>query len=142
MFQLSENEQVYIIPANEKIAKNAEKTGRIAFGIIGEISTLNAENLTQLEKIIASAKQNRENTLVLNFAYTNISISEMQKSGISALVVLANQIPEIFTSLNIKIGVPFSISGIEIFIATDLENLQKSTPAKMALWNFMKPQIG
>lgn len=142
MFQFSDNEHIYVVSAPQKSEQNVSKTGRIAFGIMGEISALNAENSAQLDKIIASAKQNRANTFLANFCYTDISISQIQKSGVTALVVFANQIPEIFASLNVKVGMPFVVSGMAIFISPDLENLQKSTAAKMALWNFMKPQIG
>ncbi|HEY0262244.1 MAG TPA: hypothetical protein VGB95_04410 [Chitinophagales bacterium] len=142
MFHVSDNEQVYVIHADEKNGIKAERFGKIAFAVIDEKTAFNAENSAQFDKIIASVQQSRDNTLVLDLVYTDISISQMQKAGISALVVFANHIPEIFASLNVKIGIPFSVSGMAIFIATDLQNLQKSTPAKLLLWNFMKPQIG
>ena len=141
MFQVSENEQVYVIRTDEKNGIKARNFGKIAFGIIDEKTALNAENSAQLEKIIASVKQNREDTLLLDFDYNNISFNQMKECGVSALVVFSGKIPEIFASLNVKIGVPFSVSEMEIYIATDLDNLQKSTPAKMALWNFMKSKI-
>ena len=71
-----------------------------------------------------------------------ISCRELTASGVSALVVFANQAPEMFRSLVLQAGVPFMISDVAVFICPDLETLPQNEPAKRALWNFMKLRVG
>lgn len=140
MFHFSEDERVYNIHSGKQTIF-AEKYGKIAFALNGDIETLTPENTEQLDKIIASAKQTRDNSLLLNILYTDISFHYLSKMGVSTLVVFSNHLPEIFHSLTVLAETPFEVSGIVVFIAPELENLQKNAPAKLSLWNFMKKQI-
>ncbi len=141
MFQLSEGEQVYVLASSEKkMVSRGTVYGKIAFGVM--VEDLNSESNTQLDKIIASVKQSRENTLLLYMNSGTISFRELTASGVSALVVFANQAPEMFRSLVLQAGVPFMISDVAVFICPDLETLPQNEPAKRALWNFMKLRVG
>lgn len=142
MLQLSADEQIYVIPANEKSLSTDKQFGKIAFGIVGKIQALSAENSAQLDKIIVSSKQNKEHTALLDLSFTDISFKHLAKSGVTALVVFSDQIPELFTSLIVQPFNPFSVSEIDVFLCPNLDVLQKNDPAKRALWNFMKTYIG
>lgn len=141
MFQLLDGEQVYVLASSEKkTVSRGTVYGKIAFGVMEE--DLSSESSAQLDKIIASVKQTRENTLLLYMNSGTVSFRELTASGVSALVVFANQAPEMFRSLVLQAGVPFMISDVAVFICPDLETLPQNEPAKRVLWNFMKLRVG
>lgn len=141
MFQFSDGEQVYVIPFSDKKTVSRDTVyGKVAFGVA--VAELNSESNAQLDRIIISVKQTRENTLLLYMNNGTVSFRELSASGVSALVVFANETPEMFRSLLIQPGLSFMISDIAVFISPDLEILPKNEPARRALWNFMKLWVG